>query len=501
MVVRRRAARPTLRKYTVINGVASATVFQVHNNSLLNLRRGLVERVFFVEGEAGLEPPPRPREGIFPERLGGLAARLSAIVGLCRPVAPADFVESRRPSKRTVYRQALESLRFWPVAQRDSFCSTFVKCEKINTTKKPDPAPRVIQPRTPRYNIEVGVFLAHIEHAYYHGIDEMWNQVWGDGGRTVMKGLNVLECGENMAKVWGRYNQPVALGLDAKRFDQHVSYDALFFEHGIYLQAFAPRWHRRLARLLEWQRHNRGYARASDGMIKYQVRGGRMSGDMNTALGNIILMTLMVLDLNVSLNINASLINNGDDCVLIFERMHLERVQAAVSDFFLQYGFQIVVEPPVFELEGIEFCQMHPVWTPRGWVMVRNSATSMSKDAVLTRPMAPSGIEKWLWCVGKAGLALAAGIPVHQEYYKYFIRNGAPGGRRSEFEQNEGFFRLGVGLKAEEAEVHPRTRASFARAFGVEPDMQVALECKYAELELPRKLLPDGMRTFNIYEI
>ena len=45
-------------------------------------------------------------------------------------------------------------------------------------TKKPDPAPRVIQPRNVRYNVEVGRYLRRFEHYLYRGIDEIWNGPW-----------------------------------------------------------------------------------------------------------------------------------------------------------------------------------------------------------------------------------------------------------------------------------------------------------------------------------
>jgi hypothetical protein len=49
-----------------------------------------------------------------------------------------------------------------------------------------------------------------------------------------------------------------------------------------------------LAELLKWQLQNKGFARTIDGLIKYSVEGCRMSGDMNTALGNCTIMCALV---------------------------------------------------------------------------------------------------------------------------------------------------------------------------------------------------------------
>jgi hypothetical protein len=121
-------------------------------------------------------------------------------------------------------------------------------------------------------------------------------------------------------------------------------------------------------------------ARADDAVFVYRKKGSRMSGDMNTALGNIILMTLMVYYYLQVRGVRGRLINNGDDCTLIVERADILTVLDGLHDWFLQYGFNIVQEPVVDVLEKIEFCQMHPVCVSGQWTMVRNFHNSLSKD-------------------------------------------------------------------------------------------------------------------------
>jgi hypothetical protein len=83
----------------------------------------------------------------------------------------------------------------------------FVKAEKINFTAKPDPAPRVIQPRDPRYNVEVGVYLRPLEHSIYRAIAEVY------GGPTVMKGYSAEGVAQQMRGMWKSSAVPSRLGL------------------------------------------------------------------------------------------------------------------------------------------------------------------------------------------------------------------------------------------------------------------------------------------------
>ena len=495
MVVTENGRSPKQRRFIEVLGVGSKFQFGVHNNTLVNLRRGLVERVFYVERDGGLAPPPPPEPEVFERSLGGYRDKLVGMLGDSRPMSRDEFLLMRRPSKRKVYQQAIDSLSLRPVERKDAYMATFVKNEKINFTKKPDPAPRVIQPRTPRYNVEVGCMISHREHDIYECIDTIW------GGRTVMKGYNARETGEAVAAAWSEFKDPVAIGLDAERFDQHCSVDALIFEHSTYLAMYSGRRLRKLARLLRWQLNNIGFGRASDGTIRYVRRGCRMSGDMNTALGNVLLVCLMGKRFVDELGLRARFLNNGDDCTLIFERCHLQVVVERLRPWFLRYGYSMKVEDPVFHLEGIEFCQMHPVWTVDGWVMVRNSLVALSKDAIITRFETPETVQKWMHMVGKAGQALTSGIPIHQAYYECFIRSGVQGGRMTEFEENEGFWRLARGLSAKHSEVHPQTRFSFYLAFGIVPDMQVALEDMYEQLVVPKCALPPGTPRYPIVDI
>lgn len=442
----------------------------------------MIERVYYVEdAQKSLTPAPRPAPGKFQE-MKYLARRVASIVGPHTPILREDFPELYQGRKKTVYANAVESLGLVPLSTRDSYLKTFVKAEKINFSAKPDPAPRVIQPRDPRFNVEVGKYLKPVEHHIYRALDKIW------GGPTVMKGYTVDEVGHIIGCAWGQFRKPVAVGFDMKRFDQHVSVDALRFEHSIYSRIFhSPE----LDQLLSWQIYNIGSGFASDGMIKYRVEGCRMSGDMNTALGNCILACCIVK--HITKGLKARLINNGDDCVLITEETNLAQVGKCLTQW-LDFGFQCISEPPCFDIEEIEFCQMKPVYINGDYRMVRNPHISLAKDSYSIVPWNNTkSARKWASAVGQCGLALTSGIPLVQNYYAALLRNSniEAGGVMESTAFASGFYllakrSLGRGFVATSEE----SRYSFYRAFGISPDAQVALEAHYDSLELNFEFTP-----------
>lgn len=459
------------RKIFVFSGLGNGVRFGVHNNSLANLYRGLMERVYNVEKDGVLVKPPAPLPDVF-QRLGRFRRELLSTVPIVHRMATEQFVEHYDGRRRTVYEKAAASLETQEISRKDSFLETFVKAEKINFTSKPDPAPRVIQPRTPRYNVCVGRYIMAIEKLLYRGIANVW------GGPTVMKGYNAVETATHVRQMWDEFHFPVAVGLDASRFDQHVSVDALKWEHSVYLRCFPEYERAELSKLLAWQRTNKGFGRASDGSIKYQVDGCRMSGDMNTALGNCLLMSAMVHELVHTRGIRARLANNGDDCVVIMERADLAKFMAGLDGFFLDFGFTMKVETPVYIFESIEFCQCHPVWNGVSWIMVRDPRVTVAKDAVSVLPLDQGlGSLAHLTNVGECGLALATGVPVIQEYYNAMIRGGQGVRDKShKMDQQTGFVRMSAGLDARQRVITDETRFSFWLAFGILPDEQEATE-------------------------
>jgi hypothetical protein len=176
------------------------------------------------------------------------------------------------------------------------------------------------------------------------------------------------------------------------------------------------------------------------------------------------------------------LVNNGDDCVVMMSRKHLLTFTHGLDEWFLNMGFRMTVETPVYTLEQIEFCQMHPVQRGENWVMVRNMNTAREKDSFSILPLDNEKMfRKWIYAVGECGLSLTSGIPIFQEMYKLYVRNGM----KSKIDKHPGMATgarmMAKGLESKESPVLDSTRASFFSAFGYTPDEQRAIELYYSQ--------------------
>jgi hypothetical protein len=434
-------------------------------------------------------PPPIPEKKQIFSTLRKFRGRLLQKFGdLPSRNSPEQFAQMFTGRKKVIYEAAVEQYYLHGVSRRDSRSTTFVKCEKV----KESGAPRCIQPRGPVYNVGVGMYLKHIEHRLYNTIQRTYRSQTP----VVMKGMNVNEIAINLESKWNSVHNPVAIGLDATKFDMHVSESMLLWEHSIYEALY--KGDKALARLLRWQRNNIGRGFCDDGKLTYKVKGRRFSGDMNTALGNCIIMCAMIYAYSDEKKINIQLANNGDDCVVIIEKSDLENFSKGLYEWFLQLGFRMTVEPPVYELEHVEFCQMHPVRLNRGITMVRNLETAREKDSICLFDISSlKARAKWLGAVGECGLALTGGCPVYQSMYQAYARHGKPSKVLDSVQMQSGFLMISKGLESKSDIITDEARYSFYLAFGMTPDEQVALEMYYNQLVLSNGII----KVHNVNEI
>jgi hypothetical protein len=185
---------------------------------------------------------------------------------------------------------------------------------------------------------------------------------------------------------------------------------------------------------------------------------------MNTALGNCLLMSAMVWAYLQECGINASLANNGDDCVVIMEQKDLRRFNAGLDQWFREMGFTMKVEEPSYVFERIEFCQTRPVFAAGRYVMCRNPHVCMDKDIFCLHPDS-NPYELWAGGVGQAGLALAAGVPVLQDFYTALKALG----RDSSLKDGSGMSYLASRMESSALPITPEARVSFYKAFGIPP--------------------------------
>lgn len=458
------------RQIYVVEGISGSIRSLTCNDPDINtLNTALLERVFYHKVDGEYQLVSDPEAATVNGRLKEFRKNLLRKLGSASPVSPEEFAQMYTGRKRVIYERAVEDYTVNGVRRRDAYSDSFVKCEKVPGDK----APRCIQPRRPVYNVGVGRYLKPVEHKIYKAIQKVFEV----DTPVVLKGFNAQATADIIQRKFEAFEKPVALGLDASRFDQHVSKQMLEWEHSIYNAMFrSPE----LKKLLKWQIKNVGFGRCDDGVIQYSVEGKRFSGDMNTALGNCLIMCAMIHAYGRDRGVKLDLANNGDDCVVFMEAGDLERFGAGLDDWFDEMGFVMTKEEPVYELHQIEFCQCKPVFGANGLIMCRNFDKAREKDTMCLFDIStPTAAAKWMGAVGECGLSLTSGVPVFQEMYKAYLRHGLKSDISKSVGWECGMTHMAKGLHPKEGPVSDDARYSFFVAFGVTPDEQEALEEYY----------------------
>nr|UQB76158.1 RNA polymerase [Flumine tombus-like virus 8] len=471
------------RSVLSISSLAFEQEYSVHNNSLANLGRALQERVFLVQGEKGLIKPPRPVQGAF--KLDRFRELWIENLQGCHRVTHGYVVGAYKGRKATRYANAFDSLEEMPVCRQDAKLTAFLKCEKTNLSIKSDPAPRLIQFPNPRYSLELMTYLKCSEKKFMRAIDAVWKEP------TVMSGYNCEVLGLHMFQKWNQYVRPVAVPLDFSRFDQHTSRKALEYEFKFYQAAFPGDEH--LQELLSWQLHPEGIAVAGDGAIAYDCpEGGRGSGQINTSMGNKLIVCGLMWEYLQEIGLNASLANMGDDCVLFFEQENLRLVETTLGEWWLKRGYNAITEDPCYELEQIEFCQSNPVQVNGEWIMVRNPVKALSKDCVtLSSTETPAQIASAYMAISTCGRIINSGVPISFALHSAIHRAAKRYAKDVEINQDFMFrqvefgnFERMNGLTYRRKVISDETRLSYYRAFGIDPEAQILIEDYYSSLSL-----------------
>lgn len=456
---------------TSLAQIGCGTNIDVDNCDCDTLVSGLLTRVFYHVGEDGGWEAPCVVNSQYEDSMKGYIAQFPGPT-TCVPLDGKAFCAQYSGSRRKRYEQAMARYNRFGITRKDARVDTFVKFEKCK--RKVKRHPRVIQPRRPVYNYALGRYLKPLEKVIYKRI----NQIFDMGRPVILKGFNCQQQGKIISEHWNDFDSPVAVGIDASRFDQHVHLDALNFEHQVYQSYFNSK---ELGHLLSMQMFTEGSARFRTQSLKYAVVGRRMSGDMNTAMGNCLIMCFLIKSYMDTLGIKWRFIDNGDDCVVIVEREHLDKLDG-LSQWCRERGFPTTIEAPAYRLEHLEFCQTHPVRYDGGWKMVRDPRTTFTKDSIVCdRVTTKEHWDQYRVAVGECGLALAGDMPMLSEYYQCLMRGAKPRRRLVEREMT-GMKWLSVGLQAQIKVPSCASRVSFYHAFNLAPWEQRAYEEQLREI-------------------
>jgi len=468
------------RKWVQLSGLGPVHELCVHNQTIDVLARAVLERVLMCELKTGEVVPPLGSTTEEWSEMDEFCTRLDKFNGRhWFPQTAVQVVGYYTGAKREMYEKArLDLVREPGLLTKDSMTVAFGKFEKGKLNKPP----RVIQPRPARYNLQVGKYLKQIEKRIYRSIAKLYQQQFGGVSPVIMKGYDVAKTAQILHHKWDRFARPAAIGIDAVKFDMHVSIPALQMEHGVYERMY--RNDPKLKRLLSKQLHNKGRGYCDDGDLKYSVDGARLSGDMNTSLGNCVLMGACVWTYAKRVGVTIELANNGDDCVIFCEEEDVGRFREGLEAWFATKGFRMEVEPTVYDFEAVEFCQSHPVWNGEHYVMCRSLPNVLVKDAMCLVPLVRAiDFRYWLAAVGMCGGSLSTGVPVMQSFYAAYRRNGGRAiptrGFIANMYGNSGQFERMGALSYGVREIEARARFSFWIATGITPCVQICMEEYY----------------------
>lgn len=391
------------------------------------------------------------------------------------------------PKKRELYRNGLDVDLDLNVHSR---INGFVKCEnvpyKATTSEKVGDKPRMIMARHPVFLSHLLTAMKPLEHAFYHG-RWLFNKYQK---HTCAKSMDPLKRMEVLLEMVRSLDRPVVLGLDGSAFDAHVTQGALKAEWRFYEKVwrgagYSPARIRELKRMGKAQLFNRIFVRTDDGIVKAKVAGNRMSGDLNTGLGNSVLQSLYIAAVMKKRGVPEKhwrMLVDGDDAVLMVSGEYsfvAEHIQSDFEGFSQEVKVDYVSPVDESSMEVIEFCQARPIKIGDGWRLVRNPYKVYNGYKMVNLwYRTQEEVKRFCATVAPAELIMAAGIPVHQALFQCMHRLSGDA-RPAEVISRRFWLRqctsLGVSVPVDQVISLP-TRFSYERAFGISIATQLRLE-------------------------
>lgn len=407
------------------------------------------------------------------------ARRVAWALGKITPDLDGSWIEKYSGRKYTIYKAAQAEYEHSGVKFKHSMLRSFVKLEKISQPQKDC---RLIQARDPVFNYAVGRWLKPIEHNLY----KLGQTKFPRGmpkTRAIAKCLTLGERATLIKQKFDRFNRPVCFSLDCSRFDAHVNAQQLALEHSVYRRLCPDA---EFNRLLDWQFANRGFTKTG---VYYRCPGGRMSGDMNTATGNCLLVYIMIytaVRLHRIRPEEFDIFIDGDDTLVFVEQDNEELAHKLIS-VLEGFGHEVKLENRATDMESIVHCQSQPVeLAPGDWRMVQHPRRVISRYLLSSRHFRarPNKNHEHLYQLGTCAAAVFDGVPILQKFSACLVKAGKPTTR---IRASGRVWQASRELNARETfylTVTQRARESFNRAFGIPPHEQELWEHYFNILDL-----------------
>ncbi|APG76107.1 hypothetical protein 1 [Beihai tombus-like virus 15] len=255
------------------------------------------------------------------------ADKLAKLIGYVdAPMHFDEWVERYPPARQEQLRKA----HYKPLNHN---VDMFIKIEQLDDQKHP----RAIQARHDSYKSKLGPWVARLEKRCIEALPNF------------VKKLNDEQRAEKVAELKCKADNIIE--IDFTRFDRNCTKELLSAtEHYIYDKVFP----KEIASLLHLQLRNK--VRSARGYT-YSVEGTRMSGDVNTSIGNCLIVLCLSLAAGLELE---NILVEGDDMI------------AAASDITLQkFSDEVIkatgmIPKTVVTHRGGSFCSRYDVIDSEG---------------------------------------------------------------------------------------------------------------------------------------
>lgn len=313
------------------------------------------------------------------------------------PFSRTKVVYSYMGRWRTKYMYAQQSYHEQGVMNKHSRLTLFPKDDL--EMGLPSKAPRAIQYRHPIFMLEQGRYTKSIEAWFYKLKDKYDTYIVGKS--------DPFTIANTLVKKASNFYNPTFLMLDASKFDSCVDVEWLKFCLEYYLTLFPKIYHRKIKWLWSKTYINKGYTKQG---LKYKTHGTRMSGDMDTGLGNSIIMYTMLCNYLKEVGISKySILVNGDDSIVVIENKDL--TASRNLDYFQRAGFNMKFEV-AHSIEEAEFCQARLIETDYGQTMARNPQRVMGRTSWTTTQRSKSNYRAFVNTLGLCERAASWGVPI-----------------------------------------------------------------------------------------
>lgn len=423
------------------------------------------------------------------------------------PMTFKEFIKSCPQKNRKRYLNALRRYLNEGIQERDFELNLFNKLDKLDGFLKKiksnkEIKPRAIQGRSYIFNLLFGCYTKKIEKLAYRLFPPSRLR---SKSRMIVKGLNIPERSRLFMEKLENFKDPLVISLDASSFDASIKVCHLNGLKNIYMRLYPK--DQFLKYLLDKREMNLGEGAG----IKYKMRGQRNSGEMDTALGNCLNMCSAAISCMIHLGISKyDIVNDGDDCLIILENKCKNRARLtepsqickAIKQLMREMGFDTDPESSHIRsvgVEDVEFCRSRLVWYPGGYRWTRNGKRARSTFGMVLRKMNNkkqllSHIKGMFTCE----YFVSSGVPIIQPMLWHYIKllGGVKKPKRWKNEDYawrflQEFSDFPKSLPGPPT-IHPLTRISYEKAFGITVNDQLV-----EEMLVQRVTVINTSRVFN----